>query len=226
MKKWLIKKLKKLTMWLEEYEGETTQLSEEEEQEIEDVLDDEPEFKFHMKEDPGVGMDCSTPGCDGKLKKTGRKEPKSAKNIYKCNMCGVSYTLEEQATQTVESPGKEKIKKEDKVLFCEEPRPCEHLSLTEKEQQRDKTRGHHCKEHKKKLFHGRHHPKLPRLPECMDNNSYRKRKDDMDEELCQFCPITDYGDREPPTPNEFNLGCEGIECDTAYQNYIDEGEKH
>ena len=114
MIKWFLKILKKFTGWLENFEGETVQWSKEEKEEIEDVLDDDEEkFDFHMKAQEDSPIKCTTPGCNGVLKKTGRRESKSGKNVYKCTQCGVSYTLDEQATQTVESPGREKVKKDN-----------------------------------------------------------------------------------------------------------------
>lgn len=48
-------------------------------------------------------------------------------------------------------------------------------------------------------------------------------KEELDTEICQFCPLTDYGLTEINNA-PYNL-CEGISCDKAYENYIDDFEE-
>lgn len=43
------------------------------------------------------------------------------------------------------------------------------------------------------------------------------------EEICQNCPLTDYG-LEKINTAPYNL-CEGICCDKAYENYLDDFEE-
>jgi hypothetical protein len=41
----------------------------------------------------------------------------------------------------------------------------------------------------------------------------------MDDELCEFCPLTDFGERKINTGSH-NL-CEGRDCNLAYVHYLD-----
>ena len=44
-----------------------------------------------------------------------------------------------------------------------------------------------------------------------------KTKEELEEELCEYCPCTDYGNVKINT-NQHNL-CHGDRCDDAYENY-------
>ena len=50
-----------------------------------------------------------------------------------------------------------------------------------------------------------------------------KAKNDFDdEELCEYCPLQAELDELPPPSTPSNpMGCEGIYCDEAYDNYLD-----
>lgn len=50
----------------------------------------------------------------------------------------------------------------------------------------------------------------------------KKTKDELGENLCDYCHV-DKEDRLPR--NQFNVGCECMYCDSAYDNYLDEEEK-
>ena len=47
-----------------------------------------------------------------------------------------------------------------------------------------------------------------------------KLKKDMDEDLCVYCPLTEFGYIKLNT-SHFNL-CFGSRCDEAYENYIED----
>lgn len=47
-------------------------------------------------------------------------------------------------------------------------------------------------------------------------------KEELEDELCKYCPCTDYGDTKINT-GPHNL-CEGIACDQAYKNYLENSE--
>lgn len=47
--------------------------------------------------------------------------------------------------------------------------------------------------------------------------------EELDDELCKYCPCTEYGLTQINT-GAFNL-CEGINCKEAYENYLDEFEE-
>lgn len=47
-----------------------------------------------------------------------------------------------------------------------------------------------------------------------------KTQEDLDTELCQYCPCTEFGSIVINT-GPWNL-CEGCMCDTAYQKYLDD----
>lgn len=50
----------------------------------------------------------------------------------------------------------------------------------------------------------------------------KKTKDELGEELCEYCPLQAELDEVPPPPTPNNLaGCEGMFCDEAYDNYLD-----
>lgn len=49
-----------------------------------------------------------------------------------------------------------------------------------------------------------------------------KTKDELGEDLCEYCPLRDYVDEVPPPPTPSNpMGCEGRYCDEAYEKYVD-----
>ena len=50
-----------------------------------------------------------------------------------------------------------------------------------------------------------------------------KSKEELDEELCSYCPYTEYGQTEANT-GPYNL-CEGCMCDDAYENYKESWER-
>ena len=50
-----------------------------------------------------------------------------------------------------------------------------------------------------------------------------KSKEELDEELCSYCPYTEYGQAEVNT-GPYNL-CEGGRCDDAYENYKESWER-
>lgn len=45
-------------------------------------------------------------------------------------------------------------------------------------------------------------------------------REELGDNLCKYCELTEYGNKEINT-NQFNL-CEGICCDDAYSNYLNE----
>lgn len=47
-------------------------------------------------------------------------------------------------------------------------------------------------------------------------------QEELGEELCEYCPYTDYGSI-PVGTGPWNL-CEGVCCDEAYENYLEEFE--
>lgn len=52
----------------------------------------------------------------------------------------------------------------------------------------------------------------------------KKTKDELidSEEICEYCPLQAELDELPPPPTPSNpMGCEGIYCDEAYDNYLD-----
>lgn len=55
-------------------------------------------------------------------------------------------------------------------MFCWD---CEHLNITERQQRQkglsDFLGEHICKKYKKRILHGKHHPNLPRLEECIND---------------------------------------------------------
>lgn len=50
-----------------------------------------------------------------------------------------------------------------------------------------------------------------------------KSKEELEDQLCKYCPCTEYGITKI-NDGPYNL-CEGISCDEAYQNYLDECEE-
>lgn len=50
-----------------------------------------------------------------------------------------------------------------------------------------------------------------------------KTKEELEEELCSYCPYTEYGQTEVNT-GPHNL-CEGCRCDDAYENYKESWER-
>ena len=46
-----------------------------------------------------------------------------------------------------------------------------------------------------------------------------KTKEELEEELCEYCPCTDYGSVQINTA-PWNM-CEGCCCDDAYNEYLD-----
>ena len=50
-----------------------------------------------------------------------------------------------------------------------------------------------------------------------------KSKEELEEDLCKYCPCTEYGDVEANT-NQHNL-CYGDRCDDAYENYKESWER-
>lgn len=50
----------------------------------------------------------------------------------------------------------------------------------------------------------------------------KKPIEELDEELCEYCPCTDYGSAKVNT-GSWNL-CEGCRCEEAYQNYLEDEE--
>lgn len=50
-----------------------------------------------------------------------------------------------------------------------------------------------------------------------------KSKEELEEELCSYCPYTEYGQTEANT-GPHNL-CEGCMCDDAYENYKESWER-
>ena len=50
-----------------------------------------------------------------------------------------------------------------------------------------------------------------------------KSKEELEEELCSYCPYTEYGQTEVNT-GPHNL-CEGCMCDDAYENYKESWER-
>lgn len=67
--------------------------------------------------------------------------------------------------------------------FC---RNCRFLSLTEEEQQKQKRNkeDHICKLFNRRIFHGRWHPELCRLPECFDMEN---NKNHIYTAICEEC---------------------------------------
>jgi len=56
-------------------------------------------------------------------------------------------------------------------------------------------------------------------------NGGLKTKDELGEELCMYCPLSDELDEVPPPPTPSNpMGCEGAWCDQAYERYTDRQE--
>lgn len=49
-----------------------------------------------------------------------------------------------------------------------------------------------------------------------------KTQEELEDELCKYCPCTDYGYVEINT-GPHNL-CEGIGCNEAYKNYLENSE--
>jgi len=45
-----------------------------------------------------------------------------------------------------------------------------------------------------------------------------KNKEDLGDELCKYCPLEKKGVYS--VPGGFVAGCEGSECDNAYENYL------
>lgn len=54
----------------------------------------------------------------------------------------------------------------------------------------------------------------------LEDNAMPKTQEDLDTELCQYCPCTEFGSIVINT-GPWNL-CEGCMCDTAYQKYLDD----
>ena len=52
------------------------------------------------------------------------------------------------------------------------------------------------------------------------NTSKMLTSKELGDSLCKYCEITDYGSLSVNT-NQFNL-CEGVLCDDAYYNYLEE----
>jgi len=50
-----------------------------------------------------------------------------------------------------------------------------------------------------------------------------KSKEDLEEELCSYCPCTEYGQAKVNT-GPHNM-CEGFRCDDAYENYKESWER-
>ncbi|ADL53243.1 hypothetical protein [Clostridium cellulovorans] len=50
-----------------------------------------------------------------------------------------------------------------------------------------------------------------------------KSKDELDEELCNYCPLTDYGLTK--INNAPYNQCEGIRCDLTYKEYLENFEE-
>ena len=48
----------------------------------------------------------------------------------------------------------------------------------------------------------------------------------LQEDLCEYCPLNDYVDELPPSPTPRNpMGCEGIYCEKAAENYLNQRKK-
>lgn len=52
----------------------------------------------------------------------------------------------------------------------------------------------------------------------------KKTIEELGEELCNYCICSDYGEKRINT-NPDNW-CEGINCDSAYDDYLDSEEEH
>lgn len=46
-----------------------------------------------------------------------------------------------------------------------------------------------------------------------------KKKEELEDELCTYCPCTEFGNTKINT-GYWNL-CEGCRCDKAYENYLE-----
>jgi hypothetical protein len=53
-----------------------------------------------------------------------------------------------------------------------------------------------------------------------------KSKKELEDEICQFCPLENKG--VCSVPGGFVAGCEGSRCEEAYENYLEtlENENH
>lgn len=54
---------------------------------------------------------------------------------------------------------------------------------------------------------------------AMEKINNIKTYDELEDQLCDYCPLTQFGDRV--NTNQYNL-CEGCKCLEAYDNYLDE----
>lgn len=50
-----------------------------------------------------------------------------------------------------------------------------------------------------------------------------KTREELNEELCKYCPCTEFGHKEVNT-GYWNL-CEGYACDEAYKSYLENHEE-
>lgn len=51
--------------------------------------------------------------------------------------------------------------------------------------------------------------------------SLEKLWDKIDDELCEYCPVTENGMRDRPAMTSSHTGCEGSWCPEAYEHYMD-----
>jgi hypothetical protein len=47
------------------------------------------------------------------------------------------------------------------------------------------------------------------------------KKDELGDELCNFCPLDENRKGTYSTPGGLSAGCEGSHCDIAYDNYVE-----